>query len=64
MINITSVTQGRSASAATSAQTLIEHDLIDEYRLMIDPLVVGSGRGRLYETRRPTTFDVDPGRTV
>jgi riboflavin biosynthesis pyrimidine reductase len=25
------------------AQTLIEHDLVDEYRLMIDPLVVGSG---------------------
>jgi riboflavin biosynthesis pyrimidine reductase len=27
------------------AQTLIEHDLVDEYRLMIDPLIVGGGKG-------------------
>jgi dihydrofolate reductase len=26
------------------AQTLMEHDLVDEYRLMIDPLVVGGGK--------------------
>jgi dihydrofolate reductase len=26
------------------AQTLIEHELVDEYRLMIDPLVVGGGK--------------------
>jgi dihydrofolate reductase len=26
------------------AQTLIGHDLVDEYRLMIDPLVVGGGK--------------------
>jgi dihydrofolate reductase len=26
------------------AQTLIEHDLVDEYRLMIDPLLVGGGK--------------------
>ena len=25
-------------------QTLIEHDLVDEYRLMIDPLVAGDGK--------------------
>ena len=25
-------------------QTLIEHDLVDEYRLMIDPVVVGGGK--------------------
>jgi dihydrofolate reductase len=25
-------------------QSLIEHDLVDEYRLMIDPLVVGGGK--------------------
>jgi RibD C-terminal domain len=26
------------------AQTLIEHDLVDRYRLMIDPLVAGGGK--------------------
>jgi dihydrofolate reductase len=26
------------------AQTLIEHDLVDEFRLMIDPVVVGAGK--------------------
>jgi dihydrofolate reductase len=26
------------------AQTLIKHDLVDEYRLMVHPLVLGSGR--------------------
>jgi dihydrofolate reductase len=25
-------------------QTLVEHDLVDEYRLMIDPLIVGGGK--------------------
>jgi dihydrofolate reductase len=25
-------------------QTLIEHDLVDEFRLMIDPVVVGGGK--------------------
>jgi dihydrofolate reductase len=25
-------------------QTLIEHDLVDEFRVMIDPIVVGSGK--------------------
>ena len=25
-------------------QTLIEHDLADEFRLMVDPLVVGGGK--------------------
>ena len=26
------------------AQTLVEHDLVDEFRLMIDPVVVGGGK--------------------
>jgi len=34
------------------AQTLIEHDLVDEYRLMIDPLIVGEGK-RLFRDGSP-----------
>lgn len=36
----------------TFAQTLIEQDLVDEYRLMIDPLVVGHGK-RLFGDGSP-----------
>jgi len=28
----------------TLAQTLIEHDLVDEFRIMIFPVILGSGR--------------------
>ncbi len=48
------------------AHTLIQHDLVDEYRLMIDPLIVGGGKRlfdddgahtplRLVESRTTTT---------
>jgi riboflavin biosynthesis pyrimidine reductase len=35
------------------AQTLIEHDLVDEYRLMIDPLIVGGGKGLFRDGSSP-----------
>lgn len=34
------------------AQTLIDNDLVDEYRLMIHPIVVGSGK-RLFQDGNP-----------
>jgi riboflavin biosynthesis pyrimidine reductase len=37
-----------------SAQTLIEHNLVDEYRFMIDPLIVGGGK-------RPSAMVLHPG---
>ena len=30
--------------SAEFVQTLIEHDLVDEFRVMIDPLVLGRGK--------------------
>lgn len=35
-------------------QTLMEHDLVDEYQFMVDPIVLGSGR-RLFRDGTPTT---------
>ena len=35
------------------AQTLIENDLVDEYRLLVHPLVLGTGKRLLRETPRP-----------
>jgi dihydrofolate reductase len=34
--------------------TLMEHDLIDEYRLMVSPIVLGSGK-RIFEDGSPKT---------
>lgn len=56
----------RVIGSANFLQTLIEHDLVDEYRLMIDPLVLGGGKRlfrdggphrplRLVESRATTT---------
>ena len=36
--------------SARLAQTLIEHDLVDEFRLMVYPLVLGSGKRLFGET--------------
>lgn len=34
-------------------QTLIEHDLVDDYRLFVHPLVLGTGKRLFRQTPRP-----------
>jgi dihydrofolate reductase len=42
--------------SAELARTLLEHDLVDELRLMIDPVVVGSGKRLFPDEGMPKTL--------
>ena len=41
--------------SATLVQTLMQHDLVDRYRLLVYPLVVGKGK-RLFEEGIPAAL--------
>jgi len=45
-------------------QTLIGHDLVDEYRLLIHPLVLGNGKRLFRETNRPTKLKLVDSKTT
>ena len=46
------------------AQTLMEHDLIDEYRLLAYPVVLGAGRRLFADGARPAAMRLVDSRTT
>jgi dihydrofolate reductase len=50
--------------SAQLVQTLMEHDLVDEYRLMTFPIVLGSGKRLFGETSDTTTLRLVDTETV
>ncbi len=46
------------------AQTLIEHDLVDELRLMVYPVIVGAGKRLFAETSATKRLELAETRTV
>jgi dihydrofolate reductase len=52
------------AGSATLVQTLMEHRLIDELRLMIFPIVLGTGKRLFGDVSEPPTMVLDNIKTV
>jgi dihydrofolate reductase len=50
--------------SATLIQELIEHDLVDEYRLMVFPLVMGAGKRLFGETSGAAALELVESRPV
>jgi dihydrofolate reductase len=44
--------------SARLVHTLIEHDLVDEYRLMVFPVILGSGKRIFPDTDKMTTLEL------
>ena len=53
-----------SPGSATLVQTLVEHGLVDEIRLMIFPIVLGTGKRLFGEVSEPPTMVLDNVQTV
>ena len=45
-------------------QTLVEHGLVDEVRLMIFPIVLGTGKRLFGDVSEPPTMDLESVKTV
>jgi dihydrofolate reductase len=52
------------AGSRTLVHTLTEHDLVDEYRLMVFPIVLGSGKRLFDATSHATTLKLVDSRKV
>jgi dihydrofolate reductase len=50
--------------SARLVQTLLEHDLVDELRLMVYPVILGSGKRLFGETTDKKTLNLAESRTV
>ena len=51
-------------ASATLVETLREHDLVDEYRLMVHPVVLGSGKRLFKEGAGGTELELVESRTM
>jgi len=52
------------AGSAQLVQTLIENDLVDEYRLMVFPLVIGSGKRLFTDTTQAAALRLVDAKSV
>ena len=52
------------AGSAQLVQTLIENDLVDEFRLMVFPLVIGSGKRLFKDTTQATALRLVDAKSV
>ena len=52
------------AGSAALVQLLVEHGLVDEYRLMVFPIVLGSGKRLFGEVSEPPVLRLDSVQTV